>query len=238
MNIFHTLILKIAGTIAAIVVFVSGAVHDVPAQNQISISSPDVAASVVAEKPQTSSVATDSTTTEIDVPVPDTTAQSQKVVPVSVPVYIIQPQPQVQTPQVPATVSAPLQTQVQSTPTMDPHQITKIDIINPIGMKGTGRELQARAEPKDELNQVYIGAVVTTADGSNERSADVSVTCTDSSQNKTIKGTGDFTGAPQNVYYYPFTYDIHTTGEHTITFTAGGVSQSVSFNVEKEDTRQ
>lgn len=114
-----------------------------------------------------------------------------------------------------------------------------IEIISPIGVLRLGRDLEARAgDPLDELNQVLVGGVITMPDGTNVRDAEVTVTTSDPAQKADIKGTGDFTGAPQNVYYYSFTYNVHTVGDHTITFTTGGVSKSVTFTVSKEDDRK
>jgi len=60
-------------------------------------------------------------------------------------------------------------------------------------------------------------------------------------QNKTINGSGSTTkiidglGQQSIVVFYPFNYQFKTAGEHTITFTSGGVSAEVKVSVEASE---
>lgn len=119
-----------------------------------------------------------------------------------------------------------------------------IKIVSPSSQKGLGRVYAARPTIKDELNYIYIGALVTNAEGKNERAAEMVITATDESQNETQQGTGTFWGNPESVgapdqpsYIYGYTYAFKTTGDHTITFACLGVTQEVTVNVPTNDNR-
>lgn len=119
-------------------------------------------------------------------------------------------------------------------------QTAKIEIKNPLPRKGLGRDLKYRSEPLDEVSTINIGAVLYNPDGSVNNTAEMVITTTDVSQDKTLQGTGDistFGDINHPKEYYAFMYDIKTSGLHKITFTALGVSEEVSINVTEEDTR-
>lgn len=131
----------------------------------------------------------------------------------------------------PQPTNAPTTTAPQGNIPADtaPVPAVSIQIVNPLNGKGLGRDPYI-ASPviKDESNYIDIGLVVTNPDGSNNNTATVTVTTSDPSQNKELKGTGTFWGNPHNVYYYPFEYQFKTAGDHVITFTCEGVSVSVT----------
>lgn len=240
MTLLHTIIIKIAGAIAAVVLFVGGG----------------AAAPAVVQngQPAIEAAAQDQQTTVVDVPVaPKEQAQAATPVPVSVPVpvYVVQqpaaastqengniysPAPVVIQLPAPTTTSMPNEQEQPAAAPAAPVSQARIDVISPISpLRLNGRELLARDTVRNEANQVLVAAVVYGDDGSNLRDSLVTVTTDDEAQGATLKGTGDFTGAPENVYYYAFTYDIKTTGEHTITFSANGISKTVTFTVDAED---
>lgn len=253
MNIFHTLIIKVASAVTAILLFVGvGTPHVTVVDVQDSGVTVTTATSTAQEPSQVASVSVSATvlppavetatTTPGETPVVTVaqeatpTVQVTQVTPtqtVKVPVYIIQPVTTPETtpqPQPVATVSAP---QVMQTAT--------IEVKNPLPGKGLGRTLKWRATPIDELNEVDLGAILTNPDGSINSTSVVTVTATDDTQNKTLNGTGNTStfGDPNNPkMYYPFSYYIKTPGLHKITFTSDlGVSIDVSINVTDEDTR-
>lgn len=122
-----------------------------------------------------------------------------------------------------------------------PVSMKSITIISPIAIKGLGRTYLSRPEIKDEFNYIEIGLIVRDENGNPVKNAEVVITATDSSQNKTIDVTGDVTPRYENgvkikTHYYHFSYAFKTPGEHSITFTAEGLSEVVTFNV-AEDTR-
>lgn len=107
---------------------------------------------------------------------------------------------------------------------------TSIEIFSPINGKGLGREYHAAPEPIDESNYIYIGAILRDQNGNLIENVVMEITATDSSQNKTLNGTGTF--SPKiNGKYYPFNYEFHTSGTHVITFSVGQVSKSITLEV-------
>src|SRR3989338_8332727 len=114
------------------------------------------------------------------------------------PVQNVQPQvTQTPVPQsaAPSTSSTPTTTPIPTT-TTTPVSKARIEIINPIATKGLNRphstspQFDQYGNPE---NEIYIGAVVYGEDGEPTRAAVVQVTATDTSQNKTINGTGNVT---------------------------------------------
>lgn len=97
----------------------------------------------------------------------------------------------------------------------------------------TGTKL-ARSEPFDEQNQVDFAVFVTDQNGNYIKSDTMNITATDSTQNKVLNGTG---ANEQGHYFYSFEYNFTSVGEHTVTFTIDGVTKSMSFDIEDEDTR-
>ena len=131
-----------------------------------------------------------------------------------------------------------------------PASQSRIEIINPSSVHGLGRNYKANdyklnsdgslavgsTSPTDD-NSINLGAVVYNDDGSVSKTAVVTITATDTRQNKTLNGTGDVTklyvnGSPISVHYYGFYYEFRTTGHHTITFTANGLTQNVELDVQ------
>lgn len=113
---------------------------------------------------------------------------------------------------------------------------TTIQIFNPYPDKGLGRTYRASDKATDESNYIEVGAIVRDENGNYMKDVVVEVTATDSIQNKTLKGTGDVrkvwkNGIPETVHYYHYYYEFKTSGQHTITFTADGVSESVELSV-------
>jgi len=113
----------------------------------------------------------------------------------------------------------------------------RIEIINPIATKGLNRP-HSTSPNFDQYgnpeNEIYIGAVVYGEDGEPTRTAVVEVTTTDASQNKMINGTGNVTpiyvnGQKRQTSFYPFSYEIKTVGEHSITFSTNGLTTSTNF---------
>lgn len=121
--------------------------------------------------------------------------------------------------------------------------ISSIEIVSPIPGKGIGREYLARPDIKDEANYISIGAIVYNDDGSINNDAEMVISASDETQDKTLQGTGTLwnnryiDGQKVPAFYYPFTYQFKTVGDHKITFTAAGVSADVTIKVPAEDTR-
>lgn len=113
-----------------------------------------------------------------------------------------------------------------------PMSQARIEIISPIAGKGLGRDPYTAADPiVDESNYVEIGAVLYGDDGAVLNTPEMVVTATDDTQDKTMEGTGTLYGQrPNFTYYYPFHYEFHTPGDHTITFSANGLTQIVTIH--------
>lgn len=130
-----------------------------------------------------------------------------------------------------ATATAP--EQVQETQPEAPVSQASITIEGRGVAPMDGAKL-ARSTPLDEKNSVTLGAFLTDADGNNDHTSTMHVTTADNTQDKILVGTAV---NENGVYYYAYQYDFTRTGEHTITFSANGVSKSVTFEVKDEDTR-
>lgn len=81
---------------------------------------------------------------------------------------------------------------------------------------------------------VTLKAILYNDDGSVNQSAVMQITATDSRQNKTFNGTGNIVtfykdAQKQQVYGYVFGYHFLAPGEHIITFSAQGLSKSVTI---------
>lgn len=140
-------------------------------------------------------------------------------------------QPVVETPAAaPVEVVKEVVPEVPEQPVEAPKPYT-MEIMSPMPPKGLGRLYKAAPEMVDESNYVELGGVLRDGNGNIVDTEEVSVTATDSSQNKTMAGTGNYSPVI-NGSYYPFHYEFHTSGEHIITFTGHGVSASVTVNVE------
>lgn len=79
-------------------------------------------------------------------------------------------------------------------------------------------------------NTVFLGATLYNDDGSMNRSAQMTVTTDDATQDKTLFGTGNI--LPGGNPYYPFVYTFKSSGPHTINFTANGQTQSITLSAQ------
>lgn len=75
---------------------------------------------------------------------------------------------------------------------------------------------------------VSLGAELLNPSGQAVSDAVMTVTTDDPNQNATINGTGNVVGNPA-VAYYPYNYAFKTVGTHTITFSAMGVTNSITL---------
>lgn len=129
------------------------------------------------------------------------------------------------------------------TPMTEPTSQAQIEIISPMPNKGLGRDYLARAEVLDEANYVSIGAILYNPDGSINETAEMTIISSDKDQDKVLDGTGDVWGGryvdgqKQPVHYYAFTYNFKTPGDHEITFSANGLTKTITINVPTEDQR-
>lgn len=140
--------------------------------------------------------------------------------------------------------SVPEPTQIINQPTqtiMTPTPIASASVsqahieIHPIQRNGLSKEYKANPEPTEKENFIVLGAVVYDANGNVDRDAVVTITTSDATQNKVKNGTGDVvTIYPKDeklqVLGYKFNYDFKTPGNHTITFSANGLSKEVTIN--------
>lgn len=140
----------------------------------------------------------------------------------------------------PAPTSPQPEPTVQPLPEQPKPSMSEIKIISPIPVKGLGRSYTAQPQVVDESNYIDIGILVKNDDGSVNKDATVTITATDESQNKTLKGTGNLytyyvDGNKRQDYYYPFHYEFRSVGDHTITFSANGMTESVTLTVTAPD---
>lgn len=133
------------------------------------------------------------------------------------------------------TGNIPVTEEVTPAPQPEPSNAS-IEIVTPITNKGLNRKFTAT--PDDEDGQLHVGAIVRDAKGEITKTAEVTVTATDTTQNQVLKGTGDVTkitlpnGKKEKIYYYAFNYEFRTSGKHTITFSVDGLTKSVEVEVE------
>lgn len=85
-----------------------------------------------------------------------------------------------------------------------------------------------------DAGHVLLKVVLYNDDGSVNQTATMDVSATDDRQNKALNGTGDMVpimlnGQRTQVYGYIFGYYFLSAGAHQITFTANGVSKSVTL---------
>lgn len=164
----------------------------------------------------------------------------QEIVQMPTPQIIIQ-MPQAQPSQTPVPSPAPVET-IMPTQTTMPSQ-KSLEIINHQAGQGlilrpsqkfvaTGGDL---IDSETERSYLNIGLIVRGDDGKSVKDEIVSITTTDSEQNKELNGSGDITkivnedGIKEMVYYYPFHYEFRTTGDHAITFQADGITEVVNI---------
>lgn len=247
MNLFHILVIKISHIVAAVLVFVglqtapvsqTSMVDIAPETGQVSVTAAStvldgnvkVPSGTVAQNGQ-GQVIQPSVAPATSAPpaVPASIAHQQVVVPI----YIIQPATLMtnQTPAPEAAAPAPSYTAEIISP-MPAHGLGREFIANDFAFNPDGT-LSKGMDPVD-ANSMDIGIVIRDQNGNAIKDQFVSVSATDSTQNKIIKGTGDVIkvyvdGNPQTVPCYAFHYDFKTTGDHTITFTAdSGAKASVT----------
>lgn len=111
-----------------------------------------------------------------------------------------------------------------------------LEIVSPIDGKGLGREYIANPTAEKPENFIDIGVVFRDENGYVIRDENVKVTTTDSSQDKDMNGASSLmkiyeNGSKKFIYYYDFRYEFRFPGDHTITFTSDGISQSVTVSV-------
>ena len=137
-------------------------------------------------------------------------------------------------------VQEPIAIAPQSTSTQ-PIEVTQpsmksLTIISPIPGKGLGREYIAGSQVIGEENYIELGLIVKDDAGNPIKDIIVEIEATDSTQNKTLNGTGTvkkiYDGeVPTLTPYYPFHYEFKTAGDHVITFKADGLIESVTLQV-------
>ena len=141
----------------------------------------------------------------------------------------------------PPVVEVIVQTQPAPELLVTAPSMREIKIISPMSNKGLGRVYTAQPEIVDETNYIELGLIIRNDSGDIVKDAEVTITGTDTEQNKTLNGTGNITkiykdGVPESVHYYPFHYEFKTVGTHTITFTANGYQEvSIDLVVTEED---
>lgn len=193
-----------------------------------------------------------------------TPTPTQKEIIVGAPVESVIPKPQIKATStletsptpilIPTSTPSPIPTPVfiinQPAPTPEPtstsmpqpiKDVYTLEVVSPIPIKGLGREYLWRPQVKDEYNYVYIGLIVR-LDGEPVKDREVEIEATDSSQNKTLNGTGNVypvyvNGAKVIIPYYPFNYEFRSGGDHQITFSTHGIKATVNFPNVAEDTR-
>ena len=111
-----------------------------------------------------------------------------------------------------------------------------IEIIDPINGKGRGREYFVGEKEDGDENSIYLGLIVRDEKGHLMDKALVTVTATDSSQNRSMQGTGNRRkiiedGHRVSVPYYPYRYEFKIAGKHTITFEYEGIAEMVELLV-------
>ncbi len=147
--------------------------------------------------------------------------------------------PQV-TPQ--SEVVQPVQPITTNTTTIMPKETKdSIKVISPINGKGLGRKYVANKEIVDESNYIELGLIVRNDAGESMKDAKAVIEATDEDQNKTLIGTGNVTKIyngeiPESVYYYLFHYEFKNAGQHTITFTANGMTEVITLDVAEFDS--
>lgn len=118
-----------------------------------------------------------------------------------------------------------------------PESQARIELVSPIPSKGLGRNDYASSTVvQDERHYIYLGAIVYGADGLPTKTATVNISATDGEQDAIQVGTGEVMnlwvdGQKRQVPVYTYNYEFHTSGKHTITFTAGELSASAEVQV-------
>lgn len=134
-----------------------------------------------------------------------------------------------------STIGAQSQDQVQTPPASQARiEIISVDPSKPLvgTMYSVAPDsVKSAGEATETMQVATLGAIVYDADGNNDKTSAVEVQTDDATQDKTINGTGNMNGN-SGLYYYPFNYLFRTVGDHTITFTVNGVSQSVTLEAQ------
>lgn len=208
------------------------------------------------EKPQISPKTTpkteDKTTKEIEKTIKEikkTLEDISELTPTPTPISIPTPQIIIQMPPIPTPESTPVPTPapvetITPTPTPMPQESLKsLRVFDPQSRQGVkltfGRHFVAIKDDiidnETERSYMNIGLIVRDDNGKSVKDAIVEITSTSSEQNRILNGSGDITkivndnGVQETVYYYPFHYEFWTTGNHTITFQANGMTEVVSI---------
>ena len=135
--------------------------------------------------------------------------------------------------------SVPIIIEEINEPIKEVKSMRNLEIISPFSNKGLGREYLS-GPLKDEKNYIELGLLITDEKGKSINGVDVSVTATDSSQDRTMNGTGNITkvykdGHPREIYYYPFHYEFKSEGEHVIIFKTDTEETSVTISAKKDE---
>lgn len=146
--------------------------------------------------------------------------------------------------------SAPAQASTPTVPASIPTSQARIEIVNyptdltrqysampascklVIGSNYNDVDCSPNAYPNN--GDVTLKAVLYHDDGSVNQTGVMQISATDARQNKTFNGTGDIVtfykgDQKQQVYGYVFGYHFLVSGDHTITFSANGLSKSVTL---------
>lgn len=108
-----------------------------------------------------------------------------------------------------------------------PASQARIEIIstNPkTPLDGNYFSYQSALASSNPSNYIEIGAVLYNDEGENIRDAEMAITTSDPEQGKVKNGTSTF---HQKKFVYGIRYDFKTAGEHTITFSANGITESI-----------
>lgn len=103
--------------------------------------------------------------------------------------------------------------------------------INPNGTLAEG------SKTPNDSNLIIFNIFIRDGSGNPIKDAEVSITATDSNQNKILKGTGVVTPIYENgikkiVPVYSFSYELRTVGQHKITVAANGMTENFIVNAQ------
>lgn len=260
MNILNTIVVKIGGVAAGILMFLGFTASAIPPTTTIvdvqpetgqittQIVMPEEVPALPGSAPKVTVAlqpltATATTTSDIEPIVEATTtepvitlqAPAPEPDPVYIPIYIMQ--------QAIIPESSPQPTP-EPEPILAPKPMTQytLEVISPIPIKGLNREYSARQQIMDEQNYVELGLLIKDSNGEYMKDVEVVIEATNADQNKTLNSTGNVTkiyinGQKKVVPYYPFSYEFKTPGMHTIKFSAMQKSETITFNNVPEDIR-
>lgn len=244
MDILHTILIKISGAIAAVLILVGAPINQ---QTTTIVDVQPTGEAVSTTTAETVVVPTQTPTITVVVSKPQlpatTQASTTPIEPPVVTVPIIIQQPDLQPTSAPQPQPQPeVAPQVVTEPELIPMTYT-LEIISPIRGKGLGREYFSNEKLVDEANYVDIGVIVR-LNGEPVKDATVVIT-TDAPgskpETKELVSTGNVAtiyvnGSKQVVPYYPVHHEFKMPGKHTITFTSNGQTATVDL-LAKPDNR-